>query len=370
MIQCYKSVLIVVSTINVAYIRAQPANRTQPHVHRDLGGIAIRLLPRASCQGGGRARNHRSISNPCTMRVSFSGAGFLGAWHLGVCDALVQAGVHHRMSVAGASAGALVGAILVSGASVPIAREHLRKMAASTREQPLGILTPGLDLVEMLRNALSEDLPPDAHVNASGRLHVALTSLRAGELGKVWHQSHFASRDELIAAVTSSSDIPGLTGRVRGTPLAVAEAEAMAVSAAEDRQQATANSGPPTGLLLQHWLRRRDVDGGLLDLFPDPWADDMDGPPTIFVSPFSGVGLHVAPPRVDGALAMPEWSPIAAGKKGRGVDLTPTNVKRWRDALLPPSGEALREYEDAGYANAMGFLERHAAAAEEARSDS
>ena len=61
MIQCYKSVLIVVSTINVAYIRAQPANRTQPHVHIEIygcttvGGIASRLLPRASsCQGGGR----------------------------------------------------------------------------------------------------------------------------------------------------------------------------------------------------------------------------------------------------------------------------------------------------------------------------
>ena len=93
------------------------------------------------------------------LRVSFSGAGFLGAWHLGAWDAIQCNGLTQRCDVAGASAGAIVGALLVSEAPLSLARQHLLSMAASCRSQPLGVLTPGYSLVDVC----SAHLHPTLH---------------------------------------------------------------------------------------------------------------------------------------------------------------------------------------------------------------
>ena len=81
-------------------------------------------------------------------RLSFSGAGFLGAFHLGVGEALTRAGVLTPSSeIAGASAGALVGAILVTDTPFFEARAALRELVTATNLMPLGMLTPGFSLV-------------------------------------------------------------------------------------------------------------------------------------------------------------------------------------------------------------------------------
>lgn len=184
------------------------------------------------------------------LRVSFSGAGFLGAWHLGVGDAFAQRGLLDTLEIAGASAGALVGVVLCSGTPVGVARHHLSQLSARTREQPLGILTPGFSLVDHLREALCADLPSDAHQRASGKLHVALTSLRPDELGRTRHVNAFGSRDELIDCVVASSDIPGVTGHLRASH----EAAAMQAALTGDAKEL-----PSEQMLLQRWLRRRDI---------------------------------------------------------------------------------------------------------------
>ena len=215
------------------------------------------------------------------LRLSLSGAGFLGAWHLGVSDALLRAGVleNGSLQVAGASAGAIVGAVIVAGVPLQQARLALSALAMEARSQPFGIVTPGYSLVDGVLKHLDEHLPLDAHQRASGRLHVALTSLRLGEVGALYHKCSFGSRDELIHAVTSSSDIPGLTGC-----LTRATTPCLAATAMETL--------PAPANVWQALTRRLDVDGGLLDLFPDPWHGTGD---VAFVSPFAGVGFAISP---------------------------------------------------------------------------
>lgn len=107
------------------------------------------------------------------LRVSFSGAGFLGAWHLGAWDAIQCNGLTQRCDVAGASAGAIVGALLVSEAPLSLARQHLLSMAASCRSQPLGVLTPGYSLVDVCFGPSPSHF---AHIVSYMR-HCALTNL-------------------------------------------------------------------------------------------------------------------------------------------------------------------------------------------------
>ena len=269
------------------------------------------------------------------LRLSLSGAGFLGIFHLGAGKALQQAGVLDRpCQVAGASAGALVGAVLTTGTPLVHARTALGAIVEHTRAAPLGILTPGHSLVDEVRRHLTDHLPSDAHQRASGRLFVALTSVRAGEIGSVYHKSTFASRDELIDAVSASSDIPGVTGRVRATPAAGA---------------AMRDNAP----LVERLLCRQDVDGGLYDLFPDPWHGAER---VAFVSPFAGVGFSVAPPSQPHSLTVPEWSPVQAARYGRAVELSPQNARRWRDAFFPPPVDMLARYEAEGHAACVKWM--------------
>lgn len=314
------------------------------------------------------------------LRFSFSGAGFLGVWHLGVGDVLRRAGVisheHDNVQIAGASAGAIVGAILITGTPISQARIILDELVTRTREiGALGVLTPGYSLVDSVREAMAMHLPHDAHQMASGRLHVALTSLGGDNYGRTYHRSSFGSRDELIDSVAASSDIPGVTSSFRAA--------------------AALRSSEPT--LTQRMLRRDDIDGGIWDLFPDPWnesthappplspppareaahaaAADAAGvdatrssssgsnssttpppPPVIFVSPFLGTGFAISPGHDERAPMIPAWSPIAASKNGRTIDLTPANMTRWRHAFMPPDLDTLQNYEDEARRQAEAWL--------------
>ena len=314
------------------------------------------------------------------LRLSLSGAGFLGAWHLGVSDALLRAGVleNGSLQVAGASAGAIVGAVIVAGVPLQQARLALSALAMEARSQPFGIVTPGYSLVDGVLKHLDEHLPLDAHQRASGRLHVALTSLRLGEVGALYHKCSFGSRDELIHAVTSSSDIPGLTGC-----LTRATTPCLAATAMETL--------PAPANVWQALTRRLDVDGGLWDLFPDPWHGTGD---VAFVSPFAGVGFAISPcpskapapsdsgqepptPVITGksfaksyALAIASRALSAAWpasrpmptlkwkyKHGRSLELSPENLVRFRHALSPPSDATLAAYEAEGFARCAEWMQ-------------
>ncbi len=279
---------------------------------------------------------------PPPLRLSLSGAGFLGTWHLGVADALLRFGAARAATIAGASAGALVGAVLTTDTPLSSARAVLRSLVATARDAPMGILTPGGSILEGVREQLDEHLPHDAHALASGRLHIALTSVRASDgwnplsADRIRYVSEFGSRDELIHLLCASSDIPGITARLGGR------------SGARLRRDVRQRRG-----LLQRLLRRDDVDGGMIDLFPDPWRTPPGEPqpsPTWFVSPFAGVGFACAPPRAPGrSLSVPIGH-------GRWLDVSADNVRRWRHSLFPPRAELLDAYEAEGRDRAERFL--------------
>lgn len=269
---------------------------------------------------------------PAPLRLSLSGAGFLGSYHLGVGRALQGRLEQPATVVAGASAGAIVGAVLVTATPIEAARASLQALVAHTLAAPLGVLTPGFSLVDAVRDELSARLPSDAHRLASGRLHIALTSLRPGELGRIHYKSAYGSRDELIDAVSASSDIPGITGRLRAGALSGRGGGPVA-GGHTDRQT-----------VWQRLTGKSDVDGGLFDIFPDPWRGQL--PATTFVSPFAGVGFAIAPHRTPGSPLVPTWSPLQSTvpETGRTVELSARNAGRWRDAFFPPSNAAVLEH--------------------------
>ena len=274
---------------------------------------------------------------PQSLRVSLSGAGFLGAFHLGFAEALLASRVAatHRVEIAGASAGALVGAIIVTETPISAARAVLRKLAASARGAgALGIVTPGYSLIDAVRSDLDEHLPSDAHAKASASgLYVALTDVVSGS---VRHVSSWATRDELIECVCASSDIPGLTGLLRAT--------------------ASSGSAPPDPdrTLLQRAINRDTVDGGIFDLHPDPWRDSGMVVDVHHVSPFAGAGLAVAP-AVQPSTALSLAIPVG---HGRSIEASRSNFMRAMHSLRPPSDEILEAYEREGRVLAEAFLAR------------
>ena len=86
------------------------------------------------------------VRPPAVLRLSLSGAGFLGSYHLGVGRALRERLKQPSAQVAGASAGAIVGAVLVSETPMEAARASLQALVAHTLAAPLGVLTPGFSL--------------------------------------------------------------------------------------------------------------------------------------------------------------------------------------------------------------------------------
>jgi len=268
------------------------------------------------------------------LRISLSGAGFMGCWHLGVGHALQQAGALEGAEIAGASAGAIVGAILTTDTPLPVARSALSALVAGARAAPAGVFTPGYCLVDQVRDHLCKHLPVDAHQQASGRLHVSLTSLRAGEIGRMHYKTAFASRDELIDDVVTSSDIPGVTGLLRSVN--------------------KLPEGFTPANLLQALTRRLDVDGGLLDIFPDPWDGTRE---VVFVSPFAGTGLDVAPSRTprQKERVPPQWTYRA----GRSIDLSLENLARIRHTLDAPPDAMLEAYEAEAFERCVDWMTSH-----------
>ncbi|PWA32220.1 hypothetical protein CCH79_00013122, partial [Gambusia affinis] len=133
------------------------------------------------------------------LNLSFAACGFMGIYHLGAVGAFLRHGdklLGSLRACAGASGGALVAAVLITA---PDKLEHCTKFtyefAESVRQQRFGGITPGFNFMLILREALQEILPSEAHSLASDRLYVSITHCRSGKNRIV---SRFPSRDELI----------------------------------------------------------------------------------------------------------------------------------------------------------------------------
>ena len=151
--------------------------------------------------------------------VSMCGCGFMGVYHAGAVAGLRDG--NHLASVTsagvvGASAGAVVGAIVASGGleEADFLERYLPAVldgAVRARREPLGLLTPGFRLLDQVASVLDKELPDDAHLQAKGRLHVAVTTAGGGRLPRQGFISEFPTRAALLEAVLRSCAIPGVT---------------------------------------------------------------------------------------------------------------------------------------------------------------
>ncbi|EFJ23256.1 hypothetical protein SELMODRAFT_103449 [Selaginella moellendorffii] len=145
-------------------------------------------------------KRRRALLNP---GFSFSAAGLLFPYHLGVCQCLMERNyITEDTPLAGSSAGALVCAVVAAGMSMQDALVATKDLAQDCRANGTAFR-----LGAVLRRVLYKVMPDDAHVKASGRIRVAITQLFRVPRGLLVDQ--FDSKEDLINALLTSCFIPG-----------------------------------------------------------------------------------------------------------------------------------------------------------------
>ncbi|XP_030600955.1 patatin-like phospholipase domain-containing protein 4 [Archocentrus centrarchus] len=247
------------------------------------------------------------------LNLSFAACGFLGIYHLGAAGAFLRHGdklLGSLRACAGASAGALVAAVMITA---PEKLEHCKdftyRFAESVRQQRFGAVTPGFNFMLTLREGIEEILPGEAHSLATHRLYVSVTH---SESGKNHIISTFTSREELIKVLLASSFVPVYAGL------------------------------RPVEFRGKKW-----IDGGFTDSLPI-----LPVGRTITVSPFAG---------------LQDVCPVHRGSfntqlrlANMNIMFSVENIKRLNQALFPPSTSTLQSLCEEGFADAVKFLKREA----------
>nr|XP_046181057.1 patatin-like phospholipase domain-containing protein 4 isoform X1 [Oncorhynchus gorbuscha]XP_046181058.1 patatin-like phospholipase domain-containing protein 4 isoform X1 [Oncorhynchus gorbuscha] len=243
------------------------------------------------------------------VNLSFAACGFLGIYQLGACGAILRHGDKLMSSLracAGASAGALVAAVMVTAPDkLQSVKEFTFRFAKDVRSQRFGAVTPGYNFMLTLREGIEEFLPGNAHIKAGNRLHISITHSKSGKNTIV---SSFASREDLIKALLASSFVPVYAG-----------------------------------IKPVEWQGQKWIDGGFTDSLPI-----LPEGRTITVSPFAGpqdicpkhrglMNLHLKLANMD-------------------VMFSKENIIRLNQSLFPPLEERMNQYCKEGHDDAVRFL--------------
>ncbi|KAL1021839.1 hypothetical protein UPYG_G00018730 [Umbra pygmaea] len=243
------------------------------------------------------------------VNLSFAACGFLGIYQLGVCGAILRHGdklLNSLRACAGASAGALVAAVMITAPDrLESVKEFTLRFAKDVRSQRLGAVTPGYDFMLALREGIEEFLPSNAHSIADDRLHISITHSKSGKNCII---SSFASREELIKVLLASSFVPVYAG----------------VKPVE-------------------WKGKKWIDGGFTNCLPI-----MPEGRTVTVSPFAG--LQDICPKHNGLLN------VHLRLANMGVMFSKENISRLNHSLFPPPEERMNMYCKEGFDDAVSFL--------------
>lgn len=260
-----------------------------------------------------RVRARAQALRMTVVNLSFAACGFLGIYHLGAMGAFLRHGDQLMGSLrvcAGASAGALVAAVMITAPDkLEPCKEFTYRFAESVRRQRFGAVTPGFNFMLTLREGMEEILPTEAHSLATDRLHVSVTH---SESGKNHIVSRFTSREDLIKALLASCFVPVYAGL------------------------------KPVEFRGQKW-----IDGGFTDSLPI-----LPVGRTITVSPFAG---------------LQDVCPVHRGRFNTQLRLANMNVmfsvenlRRLNQALFPPSSSTMHALCEEGFTDAVRFLKREA----------
>ncbi|XP_055365589.1 patatin-like phospholipase domain-containing protein 2 isoform X2 [Betta splendens] len=243
--------------------------------------------------------------------VSFAGCGFMGIYYVGAVSCVLErfpALLRDASAVCGASAGALMAAVVTLGLPLERCCADLMRVAQRARSRRLGPLHPAFDLLREVRDSLRLRLPEDAHVRASGRLCVSLTRVSDGKNVLV---SEFGSREELVQALVCSCFVPLYCGVI-----------------------------PPTYRGVHY------VDGAISDNLPRCHRSN-----TVTFSPYAGEN-DVCPRPRSLWFHQVRFSNVS-------IQLNSENLYRVTSTFFPPEPEAIAGICQSGYLDALRFLQEH-----------
>ncbi|XP_053518247.1 patatin-like phospholipase domain-containing protein 5 [Artibeus jamaicensis] len=242
--------------------------------------------------------------------LSFSGAGFLGLYHVGVTHCLRERAprlLRGARRVYGSSSGALAAICLLIDMPTERCCFYLLSLAKRAEQLSLGTFHPAFAPIEHIKEQLQCILPDNIHTLVSQRLGISLTR---------WADGHnfiamdFASRDEVIQALVCSLYFPFYCGLI-----------------------------PP------EFRGERYIDGALSNNVP--FADD---PSTITVSPFTGT-VDICPQSTSASF-------FELNTFNASFQISSTNLFLGVSSLLNPDPEVVAHYCRQGYLDTLRFLER------------
>jgi len=244
------------------------------------------------------------------VNLSFSGAGFLGVYQVGVVSCLQYYGrklVDRVSSFGGCSAGAFAAIALLCDIDVRQSLALVMDVASKVRDSALGPMSPSFNLCQVLRETFNSILPSNAYKLASGKLFISFT--RVSDFQNVV-VSEFTSNRDLIDALVCTSFIPFYSG-----------------------------VKPPKYQGVQY------VDGG----FSDNLLQHFKGT-TITVSVFSG-DSDICPQDVGS-----QKDDVMFDMNNATVQVTSSNIHRLIKALLPDDSPSLTHLCRQGFEDTLKYL--------------
>lgn len=302
--------------------------------------------------------------------ISFSGAGFLTVYHLGVAHCLLENGLirlepptdattQSPSIMTGVSGGALVSSTLICGIPPERSMEILLEVAGKARQQTLNIYHPGYSLIDAVERHLSTLLSKIDGEEVKervrgGRLRIGFTDGRVfppfGYNPKAYlYIDSFQTVDDIVAACVLSSYVPGATG-----PLLSSNVTNQAVQRSQDKLLELAKHGAVKnfyGTSIEEDVKIAPpifVDGGFVNVWPVVDAD------TLIVTPLSAqfhCRDYICPPCAD--------SKFFAVNPYASLAMHYSNVSTLQDMIWSSVDDVLGQRFAQGHDNAREFLEKN-----------
>ena len=311
--------------------------------------------------------------------ISFSGAGFLACYHLGVAECLLRQNIIHITSssstqdpliVTGVSGGALVASAVLAGVTPDDGMSAALQISQATRKHRWDALQPGFSLVDemythfqqLVKDAVQED-PALFLRRVNGKLRIGLTDRRVfppvGENPKAYAVvDTYRSVEDVLAAALLSSYIPGVTGPVGGTwdtrhsalPWASRQVNAM-IAAGCVKHGITGHPIPP----LPSDLSSREIcwDGGLVNAFPIVDEDTLMVAPVAVYFPKH---QHTINPAIRNTIDTVRFLRL---NECVSFHLTRENAIRMRQIVMSSDTATLQARFAEGFDDAQRYLERN-----------
>jgi predicted acylesterase/phospholipase RssA len=307
----------------------------------------------------------------CFTSISFSGAGFLACYHLGVAECLLRHNLlkHEKLIITGVSGGALVASALLAGVTPTDGMSAALAISQKTRQHRFDALQPGFSLVDEMYQHFQQ-LVRDAVTNeelflqqVNGTLRIGLTDRRVfPPVGENPHAymvvDTYRSVEDVLAEALLSSYVPGITGPMGGTwdtrhsvlPWASRQVHAMMA----ERCVKHGVTGQP--IVPHQNVASREIcwDGGLVNAFPI--VDQQ----TLMVAPVA-VDFPHHPHTINPATRMSNSSTVRVLRLNQWVSfhLTRENAIRLRQIVMSSDADVLQARFAEGYDDAQHYLERN-----------